>query len=245
MRACHVLWNHLKTVLIVLAGIAAGAGIHMFVVSEAKLSVETYGRARVEVIRRHLAEAARGYVFIAGDSHAELFTADYIPCGGRAINGGISGATAATYAALLEQVSFRRPPATIVLTIGTNDLLRKKTPGRPENTERFLRDVRTLIERFQAAAPRVIVNAIPPVGEGLRDVIDTAAIETHSRRLQGLCGAMNCEFADPFVTLRAAEFGIAKPGAMGDMLHAASYRRAYGEIGDEICRPSGSLAQSR
>jgi hypothetical protein len=101
-----------------------------------------------------------------------------------------------------------------------------------------------LIRRFHSISPRVIVNAIPPVGPELRGHFDIAAIETYSLRLREICGAVNCEFVDPFAALRSAEFGISTPGSMGDTLHLASYRQAYGTIGAQICRAPASVAQS-
>jgi lysophospholipase L1-like esterase len=115
--------------MIALTGIAVGASAHAFLASKPKLNAETYGRQRVEVISRHLSEAPTGYVFVAGDSHAELFGPDYIPCGKRTVNGGISGAAIDIYSDLLRSVNFPTEPAVVVLTLGTNDLLLKKDRG--------------------------------------------------------------------------------------------------------------------
>jgi lysophospholipase L1-like esterase len=236
-------WNHIRTVIVALAWIAAGAGAHAFLAPKPKLNAETYGRQRVEVISRHLSEMPAGYVFVAGDSHAELFGPDYIPCGGKTVNGGISGAAIDTYLDLLRPVSFPTKPAVVVLTLGTNDLLLKKEPGKAGNQESFAKAAKALIRRFQSVSPRVIVNAIPPVGTELRGHFDTDAIETYSRHLREICGALNCEFGDPFAALRSGEFGIATPGSMADTLHLGSYRQAYGGIGAQICDAPASVAQ--
>lgn len=233
-----------KIVIFALTAVLAGAGAHAYLAPKPRLNAETYGRQLVEVIRRHLAEMPGGYVFVAGDSHAELFGPDYIPCGRKTVNGGISGAAVETYSELMRSVAFPTRPAVVVLTIGTNDLLLKKAPGNAENRDAFERAVKTLVRRFQSVSARVIVNAIPPVGTELRGHFDVLAIQTYSQRLRELCGSLSCEYADPFTAFRSAEFGIAKAGSMSDALHLADYRQAYGGIGAQICRSPESVAQS-
>jgi lysophospholipase L1-like esterase len=234
----------LLTLIATVAVVSALLGASSFaaLTSKPQSNVEAYGRQRIEVLKRQLAEAPEGYVFIAGDSHAELFSAEYIPCGRQSINGGISGASAEVYSDLIQPLPFTKAPGVIILTIGTNNLSWKRSPSSAAAIGSFRSSAGQLITRLKAVGSHLIVNAIPPVGDELRGYYDTAAIATYSETLRQLCLGAECEFLDPFVAARSPEFGISKVGAMADAVHLAAYKAAYSLIGARIC--SWALAGS-
>ena len=195
---------------------------------------------RLPVVNAHLADMPGGYIFLAGDSHIELANISRF-CGRPAVNAGLSGATAERYRGFLQQMRFPTRPGLAVLTIGTNDVLRKKTVRGAPAAERFEREVLQLLGMLKAQAPEVVVTAIPPVGGSMASFIDPEAIRAYSKRLEALCAReKGCRFVDPFSILRESDSGAALPGAMRDELHLSSYRSAFERLEKAVC-PSGSL----
>ncbi len=204
------------------------------------LSSETYAEQRLPVINGHLDEARRGFIFLAGDSHAELTNPSYRLCGRETVNGGISGAKAELYKDIVKRLEFATPPDIVVLTIGTNNILRKKNPLSSGPSAEFETNVAETVASFRKVAKRVVVTAVPPVSPSLRDSIEIPAVAAYSERLRSLCSREGCEFVDPFSPTREADGSTAQPGAMRDGLHMNSYRSAQGRLAAALC-PNGSL----
>ncbi|MGH1591324.1 SGNH/GDSL hydrolase family protein [Methylobacterium phyllosphaerae] len=120
-----------------------------------------YAEMRLIAVQVSLDEAPPDYVFWAGDSQVELQPGSQRPCGLDFLNGGISGATAGSYAEYLARLSFKVRPRLAVLTVGTNDILVKNNPQLHKPTEQFEAAVEAIVKRLQALSPRVVVTALP------------------------------------------------------------------------------------
>lgn len=219
---------------LVLTGIGGLAGWRLH---RPAADARAYAAMRLIAVQVSLDEAPPDFVFLAGDSQAELQPGSQRPCGLALVNGGVSGATAAAYADHLASLTFRLRPRAAALTIGTNDILAKNTPLSVESATRFEAAVERIVTRLQSVTGRVVVTALPPVGRELGRLIDAAAVGDYARRLTALCGRLGCAFTDPFSGLRDGETGFAKPGAMRDGLHLAAYRPALAGLEPDLCGP--------
>ncbi|MCJ2062479.1 GDSL-type esterase/lipase family protein [Methylobacterium sp. J-088] len=196
-----------------------------------------YAEMRRIAVQVSLDEAPPDYMFYAGDSQVELQPGGQRPCGHDFVNGGISGATAASYAEYLARTTFTVLPSVAALTIGTNDILTKNNPQSPQQGQHFEAAAEAIITRLKAVSPRVVVTALPPVGREISKLVDAAAVAVYSQRLQTLCGRLGCVYADPFAALRDGDSGYAKPGSLRDGLHLAAFRPALQALEPVLCRP--------
>jgi lysophospholipase L1-like esterase len=204
------------------------------------LSSETYAEQRVPIINGHLEEAKRGFIFLAGDSHAELLNGTYRLCGREIVNGGISGAKAELYRNVAEQLAFVARPEIAVLSLGTNNILRKKDPLTSGPGAEFEKNVAQTVASFRKSTKRVVVMALPPVSASLKDRFEIPAVAAYSERLRNLCAREGCEFLDPYSDMRERDGSTAQPGAMRDGVHMASYRVVQTRLVELLC-PGGSL----
>jgi lysophospholipase L1-like esterase len=220
--------------------IAGGAALRTMDKPQRMISADLYALQAIPVVNGRLFEARPGYVFLAGDSHAELVNPTYRLCGREIVNGGVSGAGAELYRDLLKRIEFRRPPDVAVLTIGTNDILRKKDPLSPARIAAFESNVAQILKALPTQMQRVFVTPLPPVGRELAGKVQIEAVAAYSDRLRKLCEQERCIFVDPFRSSREDDGSTARPGAMRDGLHLASYRDAYTRLAGEIC-PGGTF----
>ncbi|WP_336486066.1 SGNH/GDSL hydrolase family protein [Methylobacterium nigriterrae] len=198
-------------------------------------NARTYARNRLIAVQVHLDEAPPDYLFLAGDSQSELQPPAQRPCGLELVNGGVSGASAEVYADLVETLTFPARPRAAVLTIGTNDLMRKNRPLEPEATARFDEAAGRIVRRLLKITDQLVVTALPPVGRNLERYLEARAVNHYSERLRLMCERLGCRFADPFAELREGESGYAKPGAMRDGLHVAAYRPVLRALAPTLC----------
>jgi lysophospholipase L1-like esterase len=222
-------------VLALCGGLAFWAGTKQM----RRLSSETYAGERLPLINAHLDEARKGFIFLAGDSHAELFNETYRLCGREIVNGGVSGAKSDLYRDFAPRLEFRSRPEAIVLTIGTNNLTRKRDPLAPSSQSAYERDVSQIVATFRKLAPRVIVTAVPPISS-FRDSFEIPAVAAYSEKLRTLCAREGCEFVDPYDSARERDGSTAQPGTMRDGVHLASYRAVQARLGEILC-PGGTL----
>ena len=222
-------------VLALCGGLAFWAGTKQM----RRLSSETYAEERLPLINAHLDEARKGFIFLAGDSHAELFNETYRLCGREIVNGGVSGAKSDLYRDFAPRLEFRSRPEAIVLTIGTNNLTRKRDPLAPSSQSAYERDVSQIVATFRKLAPRVIVTAVPPISS-FRDSFEISAVAAYSEKLRKLCAREGCEFVDPYDSARERDGSTAQPGTMRDGVHLASYRAVQARLGEILC-PGGTL----
>ncbi|MBB4041452.1 lysophospholipase L1-like esterase [Microvirga flocculans] len=201
---------------------------------------EIYAERRLQTINTQLDEARKGFIFMAGDSHAELMNAAYRLCGREVVNGGVSGARAELYEDVARRLEFAAHPEIVVLTIGTGDVSHSKDPLSPRTMSAFERSVARTVALFGKVAKRVVVTALPPIGPSLGESFEIPAVAAYSERLRALCAKEGCEFVDPFMTFREEDGATAQPGATRDGLHMSSYRVVQTRLAALIC-PNGSL----
>lgn len=97
-------------------------------------------------------------VIVLGDSLVEASTLPRSICGHPIVNGGLNGAsTASDLGGWLAPALDGKPPALIVVSLGTNDALASRSP--PEFTDRY----GMLLKQLSKSAPRVAVLEIPAV----------------------------------------------------------------------------------
>ncbi|MGU3360601.1 SGNH/GDSL hydrolase family protein [Methylobacterium sp. M6A4_1b] len=178
---------------------------------------------RLPAIRAALSAARPGFVFLAGNSHAELIgdlLALRLP---GLVNGGIGGTSARRYAAELDGLTFPVQAGVAVLFLGTNDILRRAAPLSAGTLGGFEAAAARSLERLRANADLVLVAAVPPIGPEARADRDPAAVAVYSAALRGLCARHGCRFFDPFAALRDGEAGLTRQAAAPDGVHLRDY----------------------
>ena len=220
--------------LLVGLGWILGGGLHGPV-----MDARLYGQGRRVAVQQHLDEAPAGFVFLAGDSQAELQSPAQRPCGLELVNGGVSGANAAAYAEFLESLRFPHRARAAVLAIGTNDLIAKNHPSSAAQGAQFEAAGERILTVLMRHADSVVVAALPPIGRELGGRLDAGSVAPYTALLRAVCSRLGCRVTDPSATLRDGETGFAKPGSMGNGLHIAAYRPAMRTLEAEICGPVG------
>lgn len=201
------------------------------------VNAQEYGAAKTPIVNGHLQRVERDYVLFAGDSHMELYNASGTMCGRAIVNAAIGGLGVRTYMEFLKGLQFPRKPSAVALTVGTNDLFRKKSPTSEASRARWETDARALVSRLREISPVVVVNALPPFGETLLKTLDDDAVKVYSETLKGVCSTIaGCVYRDPFAAIRSDRFGVAVKGAMSDELHVRDYRKSYAALDADICR---------
>lgn len=198
-------------------------------------SVQQYAQAREHVVNAHLAQARPGFILWTGDSHVELAEFPGLSCDRDQVNAGISGARVANTLAFVRALHFPEKASVVVLTIGTNDLLRKHGFANTRSANVLMNEASQLIVTLKKIGRTVIVNAPPPVPKVAAWAIDPDQIQSYSNRLKELCAEIGCLFRDPFAELRTSHFGIAIDGASKDGLHLNDYRVPYGQLVPQLC----------
>ncbi|WNJ89484.1 SGNH/GDSL hydrolase family protein [Bosea sp. 685] len=183
-------------------------------------------------------ETDPGFILFAGDSHIDMFDQPSEICGRDTANAGLSGVTTDVYATALKTLHYPHKASLAVLTIGTNDLARKKHP----DPEAFQASVTSIVQTLKEHASFIVMTAIPPIGTELAGSFNIGSIEKYSTILSDICtntGA--CSYQDPYQDMRVTgEFGLAKPNTLADGVHAKSYRDIYERV--PLCR---ILAEAR
>ena len=197
--------------------------------------LRSYAGERARVVASQSGSLADGYVMLAGDSHAELALPDPPSCGRRVLNAGVSGAKADDYLAFLDALTLKSRPAVVVVTLGTNHLLRKRNPSAREARDRFEADLSEVVTRLSRLADRVVLAAVPPLS-ATASGFDGASVGELTRRQAAICARLGCETVDPYLSYRGEDFGIARPDATTDGVHLTEYATAYRAIDRQICR---------
>lgn len=163
-----------------------------------------FRQARAFGVSGELRQIDGPYSLLLGDSQMERL---HLPtlCGRPAVNGAIAGTRIAGLRAVVGWVDLPRPPETIVVTIGTNDLTRRQRSGHPDAAARFRSDVRALVAELAPRARHLVVTAVPPFDAGRPGVTafyDTDAAPAYSAILSEECARAGCRFVDAFADLR-------------------------------------------
>ena len=202
-----------------------------------RISAVAYGGERVFAINAHLANAAPGYVYLAGDSYMELFAPEPLPCGREMVNGGVGGAKAGDYLRFLELIRMPAAPSAILLSIGLNNLLKKSNPGGEAALATFRTSADALVARLASTGASIVVVAIPPLPDATAKYFDAPSIGTYTQVLRDVCATRGCTVRDVFAEARdGAAFWRAKPGVPSDGLHLSNLRGYYRGVYAELCR---------
>lgn len=213
-----------RMIALAIAAAASVGGVAHYRSIRSASAKEVAAKAR-PAMAAELARAREGFVLIAGDSHAAAL---HLPCD--SVNVAVGGLKAHDVRIHLAQLPMPVEPSAVLLVVGTNDVLRKQSPL--ERTDDWVSAVRQTVGRFR----KVVVTAIPPVGEELVAILDPDAILVYSHRLEHLCSGEGCVYADPWKMLRSRLFGQARPGALVDGLHVADHKAAVQELAGVLCR---------
>lgn len=190
--------------------------------------------ARMGVINAHIAEASPGYILVAGDSNAEMVNPAIRMCGRELVNAGISGAKIKDFVLHWRGFDLHNPPAAVLISIGTNDLHRKRNPLQPKYLAEFEKQAEVLARQAMASSKAVFLMAVPPAERSMT-VYEPGAVVAFSERLKGVCARLGCTFVDPFAAARDGDTGLAKTGSTRDGIHARSYRKAMAGIEPQVC----------
>ncbi|AWN46917.1 hypothetical protein DK419_11835 [Methylobacterium terrae] len=193
------------------AGLAAAvlaAGATAFLVSRhgagGGQGVAAFREARAFAVSGLLKQVEGPYALLLGDSQIERL---YLPslCGHPVVNAAIAGTRISGLRAVAGWIALPRPPETIVVTIGTNDLTLRQRTGHSDATERFRAEARALFAELAPRARRVVATAVPPIDAGRPGVTkfyDAAAAAAYSAILSEECVRAGCRFVDAFADLR-------------------------------------------
>ncbi len=153
-------------------------------------------------------------IVLFGDSHIEYFEASELLNDRRIRNRGIGGETAEDLLHRVDDVT-RGEPRKVVLLVGANDALQGKS------LDRYLADMRALIEQLRMRSGSLLILSIPPCGD--RSV--QARIDEFNQALHRLCKDRNIDHIDLDPVLK--EDGLLDPHLTTDGVHlnVEGYRR--------------------
>ncbi|KMO32934.1 hypothetical protein VQ03_25900 [Methylobacterium tarhaniae] len=202
MRKRKLIWAGLVAVILV-AGLAAFLGIRQRAGGNGQ-GVAAFREARAFAVSGVLRQLPGPYGLLLGDSQIERL---YLPvlCGRPVVNAGIAGTRIAGLRAVAGWLELPRPPETIVVTIGTNDLTRRQRSGHPDAAEHFRAEARALFAELVPRARMVVATAVPPFDAarpGVTRFYDAAAAPAYSAILSEECARAGCRFVDAFADLR-------------------------------------------
>lgn len=191
--------------------------------------------ARLSVINGHIEEADPDFIFVVGDSNAEMINPTHRICDQDVVNAGISGAKMADMNSHWGQFEFTNKPSGIIILIGTNDLHRKRKPTQPKYLTEFEKNAERLVQSASRLGAQVFVAAVPPAEPRMNKYYDPAAVVALSERLKLACERNGCKYIDPFAKTRNGPDGLALEGTTRDGIHVKSYRDAIGAVETAIC----------
>ncbi|KQP59934.1 hypothetical protein ASF41_09530 [Methylobacterium sp. Leaf111] len=183
---------------------------------------EAHLAARLPAIRAALAAARPGFVFLAGNSQAELLGAA-MARRPDVVNGGIGGTSARRYAGAIDGLAFPVRAGVAVLFVGTNDILRRADPLSARMAGGFAAATGRIVTWLAANADRVLVAAVPPIGPEAGAERDPAAVAGYTALLRDLCARQGCRVFDPFADLRDGPPGLTTRAVPPDGVHLRDY----------------------
>jgi lysophospholipase L1-like esterase len=199
--------------------------------------VAAFREARTFAISSTLMQIEGPYSLLLGDSQLERL---FLPrlCGHPAVNAAIAGTRAAGLRAVADWLKLPRPPETIVVTIGTNDLTRRQRSGHPDATDHFRAETRALFAELAPRAGRVVATAIPPFDAdrpGVAKHYDVAAAPAYSAILSEECARAGCRYVDAFAGLRDPAAKARSPDGVHLGLDAAARDRVAARLESAAC----------
>lgn len=179
-------------------------------------------------------------IITVGDSHAVFLAQTARACPTIVVNAGVNGATSKRYIELLDTLRVREKARRAVVSIGTNDIFRKRATTAAE----FRSNAEKIVWAVSRISERVTVSAIPPIALASSDLFDDAKALEFSEILRSVCERhANCAFADPHRSYRNAErHGIgADEYLSADGVHLANYAALSEQL--EICPSTAPSAK--
>ena len=191
---------------------------------------------RLPQINAALSAAQPGFLFLTGDSHAELMGTEPL-CGVPVVNGGSHGANTRLYTQLLGDFEFKAPPSTVVLIVGTNDIFIKNRPMEQRNLAENVRRIDAIAKTLSKISPRLVMTTLPPIPPETAQILDPAALEALSQAQKRICEQLPaCQFVDPYKDMQdGANFSLARSGATSDGLHIADYGKVRRVLEEAAC----------
>ncbi len=220
--------NLIVQILVGISLAAAAVGAEGQAQTSAQLAREHLDR-RLPEIRAALTEAKPGFVFLAGNSHAEI-VAPALDRQMHVVNGGIGGTSARGYAAQIDALPFSARAGTAVLFVGTNDILRRADPLSEATRSGFEAAAARIVEWLRVHADVVLVAAVPPLGPEAVAGREPAAVAAYTEALRSLCEQHGCRLFDPFASLRNGEPGLTPEAAPPDGVHLRNYDALAAEL---------------
>lgn len=221
----------------VLATAALGGYLLVGHRSDGGQGVAAFREARAFAVSGALKQVTGPYSLLLGDSQMERL---YLPslCGHPAVNGAIAGTRTSGLRAVAGWIALPRPPDTIVVTIGTNDLTVRQRAGHPEAAEHFRAEARALFAELVPRAQAVVATPIPPLDAGRPGVThfyDVAAAGTYSGIIEEECRRAGCRFVDAFADLRDPAGMRRSPDGVHLGLDAPSRNRVAARLEAAAC----------
>lgn len=191
---------------------------------------------RLPQINAALDATRPGFVFLAGDSHAELL-GDGDFCGLPVVNGGSHGASTQLYTWLLGNFTFKAQPSKAILIIGTNDIFAKSRPMEPRNLAEKIGRIEAIAKTLAKISPQLTMTTLPPIPAETARILDPVALKAFSQEQKRLCEQLPaCQFVDPYEDLRETDnFSLARPDATSDGLHIADYGHVRRNLEEAMC----------
>lgn len=199
-----------------------------------------FRQVRLKTIQAQLEQVRGPYIVVLGDSHAERLYLQSL-CGLPVVNAGLSGATLSDVLDLALKITPPRKAATVLLSVGTNDIWVKRAPETAEAESSFRSGLAALKQRLSAWSDRRALIAIPPVADKEEALFPPSAAARYSGMLAQSCEAGHCAYFDLF---GGAENGPVRRSAFSDGVHLRDYARFVQSRETEICRRLG-LAPER
>lgn len=160
--------------------------------------------ARVLALSAQLAQIPGPYHLLLGDSHAERLFVDRL-CPDPVVNAGFAGARAEDLRGIAEALALPRRAAGIAVTVGTNDLFRRREPGDPAVRERFEASVRALLVHLAARTERLVVAPMPAFDTTRAEAFDAGSAPALAAILARECGRLACRTVDLFAATRSPD----------------------------------------
>ncbi|SEP47706.1 GDSL-like Lipase/Acylhydrolase family protein [Methylobacterium sp. ap11] len=221
----------------VLATAALGGYLLVGHRSDGGQGVAAFREARAFAVSGALKQVEGPYSLLLGDSQMERL---FLPslCGHPAVNGAIAGTRTSGLRAVAGWIALPRPPDTIVVTIGTNDLTLRQRAGHPEAAEHFRAEARALFAELVPRAQAVVATPIPPLDAGRPGVThfyDVAAAAAYSGIIEEECRRAGCRFVDAFADLRDPAGMRRSPDGVHLGLDAPSRNRVAARLEAAAC----------
>ena len=174
-------------------------------------STPEYQRARASLFAVLARGPGASDLVLAGDSLTDRGEWDEL-LGRPVANRGVAGDTTRDLAARLDGVIGARPPATVALMIGINDLLHGE--GADATAERVLAIAADLVRR--APGSRVVVQSLLPVSAS--DAVTNQRVAAVNARLAASAARLGLVYADVAAAVRGPD-GALDPRFTGDGVH--------------------------